>query len=76
MKKRKHKKIMLPLCIMIKNLYNYSAGVSSLFNNEAGGAIAIVGCLAVFLGPFITVFFTKNHLTVMDMICGTRVVMK
>ena len=53
-----------------------TAGLSSLFNNEAGGAIAIVGCLAVFIGPFITVFFTKNHLTVMDMICGTRVVMK
>ena len=53
-----------------------SAGVSSVLNDTAGGAIAIVGCLAVFIGPFITVFFTKNHLTVMDMICGTRVVMK
>jgi uncharacterized RDD family membrane protein YckC len=53
-----------------------TAGVSSLFNNEAGGAIAIFGCLVVFIGPFITIFFTKNHLTVMDMVCGTRVVMK
>jgi len=53
-----------------------TAGVSSVFNNEAGGAIAIVGCLVVFIGPFISIFFTKNHLTVMDMVCGTRVVMK
>jgi len=53
-----------------------TAGVSTLFNNEAGGAIAVVGCLVVFIGPFITIFFTKNHLTVMDMVCGTRVVMK
>lgn len=53
-----------------------TAGVSSLIDDTAGGAIAIIGCLVVFIGPFITVFFTKNHLTVMDMICGTRVVMK
>jgi len=53
-----------------------SAGVSSALNDTAGGALAIIGCFAVFIGPFITVFFTKNHLTVMDMVCGTRVVMR
>jgi hypothetical protein len=53
-----------------------TAGMSSLIDDTAGGVIAIIGCLVVFIGPFITVFFTKNHLTVMDMICGTHVVMK
>lgn len=67
--------VFLPIVGFLVVIFS-SAGISSAFNDTAGGVIAIVGCLAVFIGPFITVFFTKNHLTVMDMICGTRVVMK
>jgi len=53
-----------------------SASLSSAFNDTAGGSIAIIGSLVVLIGPFITVLFTKDHLTVMDMICRTRVVMR
>jgi uncharacterized RDD family membrane protein YckC len=67
--------VFLPIVGFLVVIFS-SAGISSAFNDTAGGVIAVIGCLAVFIGPFITVFFTKNHLTVMDMICGTRVVMK
>ena len=67
--------VFLPIVGFLVVIFS-SAGISTAFNDTAGGLIAVIGCLAVFIGPFITVFFTKNHLTVMDMICGTRVVMK
>ena len=67
--------VFLPIVGFLVVIFS-SAGISTALNDTAGGAIAIIGCLAVFIGPFITVFFTKDHLTVMDMICGTRVVMK
>lgn len=67
--------VFLPIVGFLVVIFS-SAGISSAFNDTAGGIIAVMGCLAVFIGPFITIFFTKNNLSVMDMICGTRVVMK
>ena len=51
-------------------------GVMGAINQIAGDITFVVGFLAVSLGPFATVFFTKNHLTLIDMICKTRVINK
>jgi uncharacterized RDD family membrane protein YckC len=36
----------------------------------------LVGVVAIYIGPFITVFFNKQHQTLFDMLCKTCVIKK
>ena len=77
----KYKAFIRSLCaavtpIMLSLVVMFGAGGISAINQIAGDIISGVGLLAVFFGPVATVFFTKNHLTLFDMICKTRVINK
>ena len=62
--------------IILSLVVMFGAGGISAINQIAGDIIFGVGLLAVSFGSVVTVFFTKNHLTLIDMICKTRVINK
>jgi uncharacterized RDD family membrane protein YckC len=61
-------------------LFVGAGGTRLIFKGEYGPALItafiLLGLSVVWMGPFITVFFTEKRQTVFDMICKTRVVNK
>ena len=61
-------------------LFVGAGGTRLIFKGEYGSALItsfiLVGLSAIWMGPFITVFFSEKRQTLFDMICKTRVVNK
>ena len=61
-------------------LFVGAGGSRLIFTGEYGSALItvfiLVGLVVVWMGPFVTVFFSEKRQTLIDMMCKTRVVNK